>query len=166
MQLTGKQIVEEGIITNLTEKAIQQQGVDIRIDIIRNVEGMGRIPKEGKTILPVYKEIQPIKDEAGEHWTLFPGYYEIQFVEGCKIPSNRVMTIIQRSSLLRNGVIIRSSQYDAGFETEHMGTFMVVNNPVIIEKGARIAQTIILETADVDEDKLYNGQWQRDNQRK
>ena len=37
MQLTGKQIVNKGIIYNVDEKGIQQQGVDVRIKRISKV---------------------------------------------------------------------------------------------------------------------------------
>ena len=164
MQLTGKQIVEEGIITGFdTENAVQQQGIDVRVVTIRKVKPSkdSIIPAKGKTILPKYEEI-PVKDLGKEikGWKLKPGYYEIILAEGCKIPNNRAMTFVQRSSLLRSGCIIRSSQFDAGFETNQMGTFMAVFSPVKIEYMARVAQTIVLKTATVSKENLYNGQYQ------
>lgn len=166
MQLTGKQIIERGILTNVDlENAVQQQGVDIRVAGINRLVGVGRIPKQGKTRLPKYEPIIPLTDEDGiDFWRLEPGYYEIILEEGCRMPNNAAMTFVQRSSGLRCGIIIRSSQFDAGFETDQMGTFMQVFMPVEIEVGARIAQTLVMETAEVD--NLYNGQWQGDKQRK
>lgn len=167
MQLTGKQIVAEGIITNIDlDNAVQQQGVDLRVIQVNRVVGKGRIPKKGKTYLPSYEKValkEAEEDSEVFYWDLEPGYYEIIFAEGCKMPNNRAMTFVQRSSLLRSGVIIRSSQFDAGFETEHMGTFMQVFNPVEIEYGARVAQTLVMETAEVE--NIYNGQFQKDCQR-
>ena len=80
MQLTGKQIVNKGIIYNADEKGIQQQGVDVRVkkisrvptglkngvnvfsdiflgkselDIVKDMfEGTGLIPASGKTSIP------------------------------------------------------------------------------------------------------------------
>ena len=71
-----------------------------------------------------------------------------------------------RSSLVRCGAIIESGQFDGGFETQNMGAFLHVIRPIIIERGARVAQAIINETYTVDEDHMYNGQWQGDKQRK
>ena len=168
MQLTGKQIAAEGIITGFdSENAIQQQGIDLRIIQINSIVGTGRIPKKGKTFLPSYKKIELREAEEDSevfYWHLEPGYYEIMFAEGCKMPNNRAMTLVQRSSLLRSGAIIRSSQFDAGFETDHMGTFMQVFNPIEIEYEARVAQTLVMETAEVE--NTYTGQFQKDSQRK
>ena len=69
-----------------------------------------------------------------------------------------------RSSLVRCGADIRSGQFDAGFKTEHMGAYMKVELPVVIEMGARVAQTLIFRTEKVT--NTYNGQWQEDKQRK
>lgn len=159
MQLTGRQIVEEGIITNYVAEAVQQQGIDIRLATVDKLGGAGTIPKLGKTKLPIYTRIEP----QGDCWMLQPGYYQVTFFEGCRMPKNRVMVFISRSSLVRCGAQIVNGQFDAGFETDSMGCFLQVLNPICIEVGARIAQTRILETEDVE--NLYNGQYQHDKQR-
>lgn len=175
MQLTGRQIIEEGIITNYCKEGIQQAGVDLRLMQVNSLSGAGFVPKEGKTRLPRYCSVS-CTDEAyscvelnvqGEvvSWFLVPGYYEIILEEGCKMPNNRAMTFVQRSSLLRCGAIIRSSQFDPGFETDHMGTFMQVFHPITIEKGARVCQTLVMETAEVAKEDLYQGQFNHDSQR-
>lgn len=183
MQLTGRQIIDEGIITNYCQEGIQQAGVDLRLMQVNEIIGSGFIPRVGKTELPTYKPI--VVNTGGsnswcnnsyaryneithsiESWYLMPGYYEIILEEGCKMPNNRAMTFVQRSSLLRCGCIIRSSQFDPGFETEHMGTFMQVFHPVTIEKGARVCQTLVMETAEVAAEDLYAGQFAFDQQRK
>lgn len=160
MQLTGKEIIERGIISNYTEEAIQQQGIDVRIDNIWEVSGMGRVPAIGKTFLPAYT-YQNTEDSL---YILQPGYYEVTLMEGCKIPSNATLHFKTRSSLVRCGAIVHSGQFDAGFETDRMGCFLQVIEPIEIEKGARIAQAILFESAVVD--NLYDGQFQNDKQRK
>lgn len=155
MQLTGKEILEKGIITGSCSEGLQQQGIDLRIKDIKIVTGVGEIPSTGKTELPFY-----------DHYELGyiePGYYEITFEEGCKIPNNCSLHLKTRSSLVRCGAIIHSGQFDAGFETDSMGAFMHVIRPIIIEKGSRVAQAIVFQSSDVE--NLYNGQWQNDKQR-
>lgn len=166
MQLTGKQIVETNIITNYTEAAVQQQGVDVRIDSLSKVGGYGYIPVEGKTELGNRTEERISIRNGKEVFILTPGYYEVTLKEACKIPNNCVLNYKTRSSLVRCGVTVFSGQFDAGFETEAMGCFMEVRHPVRIEPGARIAQAIVCETYPVSEENLYNGQWQNDKQRK
>ena len=170
MQLTGKQIVEQGIVTGFSEVGIQQQGVDVRLREVVSFASSGVggkpgiVPAVGKTILRDRKSVPTNLDQGPEGaWYLEPGYYEVIVEEGCKMPDNAAMVFISRSSMVRNGAIIHCGQFDAGFETEHMGFFMQVLFPIIIEKGARIAQTRVFETESVS--NLYQGQWQNDKQR-
>ena len=169
MQLTGKQIVEKGIITGVCDKGIQQQGVDVRIDKVFEVInfGNGTVPAKDKTTTPPTIEMScyDAHEESDGYFYLPPGYYEVTFVEGCKIPNNCAMYFKSRSSLVRCGADIRSGQFDGGFETEQMGAFLKVELPIKIEKGARVAQAIIHETYTVEKEYLYDGQWQGDKQR-
>lgn len=163
MQLTGEQIVKNQIVTNHCEAGIQQQGLDVRIDkVFQYIGGRGFIPSGGGTSLPKYHEIDV---NEGNKFVLMPGYYEVEFIEGCKIPNNCAMYFKTRSSLVRCGSEIISGQFDGGFKTDKMGAFLRIEIPIIIEKGARVAQMIVNETYLVEEDKLYNGQWQNDKQR-
>ena len=169
MQLTGQQIFEEGIIFGIGEEnAIQQQGIDVRLKSVRGFEyGDGYVPCKGKTQIPstyVKKPDYNYATEIGEYH-LLPGYYELEFCEGCKIPNNRVMGFKTRSSLVRCGAIVHSGQFDGGFETENMGAFLHVIKPITIQEGARVAQAIINESYEVSENNMYNGQWQNDKQR-
>lgn len=169
MQLTGKQIVEKGIITGVCEEGIQQQGVDVRIDRVFEVInfGNGTVPAKGKTTTPPTVEVAALDahEDSKGYFYLPPGYYEVTFEEGCKIPANYAMQFKSRSSLVRCGAEIRSGQFDGGFETDKMGAFLKVELPIRIEKGARVAQAIINETYTVEKEYLYDGQWQGDKQR-
>lgn len=164
MQLTGKQIIEQCIITNYCEEGVQQQGVDVRLKNIYMyvLDRGGIVPKKGKTELPLTKRTDYHVDDMIR---LEPGYYEVEFEEACNIPNNMVLNYKTRSSLVRCGAIIHSGQFDAGFKTSNMGAFLHVIRPIILEKGARLAQAIVTETYPVDDEDLYNGQWQNDKQR-
>lgn len=167
MQLTGKQIVESGIVIGACDAGVQQQGVDVRLMKVSRVgEGIwdiGYVPAKGKTDTPYSNEVEVTEDGT---WRLEPGYYELEFKEGCKIPSNAAMYFKTRSSLVRCGAIVHSGQFDAGFETEKMGAFLHVILPIEIEVGARVAQMIVNESYEVGLAELYDGQWQNDKQRK
>ena len=174
MQLTGKQIVGKGIVTNVCEDGIQQQGVDVRIDkVFKVISNEGRVPVEGKTVRPDYVEIKSkltswgngVVSNYSDYFHLEPGWYEVELLEGCNIGSNELLNFKTRSSLVRCGSIVHSGQFDAGFNTEKMGCFLQVNHPINIQKGARIAQAIVTESYEVMNEDLYNGQWQGDKQR-
>lgn len=164
MQLTGKQIIERNIIVGAVEEGIQQQGVDLRVKEIRQVseKASAYIPKQGKSIIPTTFPIDLYDDKS---YVLKPGYYEVEFEEGCDIPRNATLHVKTRSSLVRCGSQCYSGQFDGGFKTNNMGCFLHVILPISIDKGARIAQVLVFESYPVDDDHMYNGQWQGDKQR-
>jgi deoxycytidine triphosphate deaminase len=159
--LTGKEIADLGILQGFEEGNVQQQGIDVRVAKIRRLNGWGCLPKEGKTQLPEYEEYRGF--ENGNPIYLTPGYYEIELMEGCKVPPNVAIKPITRSSLVRMGGNVYSGLFDAGFETDHMGCFLQVSHSFKIEYGARVAQVIAFESNQVS--NLYNGQFQNDQQR-
>lgn len=173
MNLTGKQLYELGVITNVIDQEnVQQHGIDLNVIDIQAMDGEGFIPLMGKTQLvnyrPVVLDAMSVTDQNGDTtdtkvWRLIPGAYSVTFAQGCTIPPNQMLLIRQRSSLLRNGTILHSSVFDAGFKTERMGTVIIVMHPITIEFGARIAQIYAHLSNQVE--NLYNGQWQGDNQR-
>lgn len=172
--LNGKQIVEQGIVTKVVnEECIQQVGVDLELIAVEQILGHGIVPNgKQKTQLPNKVVVAlgdiPVVDGSNQTtkgWLLHPGSYDITLAQGCKIPANQRLQIVQRSSMLRNGVILASSMFDPGFETENVGTVMHVSVPIFIQQNARVAQAYTTEVNPVDEKDLYNGQWQNDKQR-
>ena len=132
---------------------LAQHGVDLTLKDIYTLTP-GQVLLE-KTIIGSITYLSP--DEQNKYF-LTPGVYGVQFEQGCVLPANVKANIIHRSSVLRNGSFILSGEYDPGFETEYMGAFLFVTIPIIIEKGARIAQIVMAHTLPSE---LYNGQFQR-----
>jgi deoxycytidine triphosphate deaminase len=171
--LNAEQILEQGLIkTELSKGKPAQVGYDLSAKSINAIgkdefnsrPNIGMVLKD-KTILNNYTPVETKTIDGVEGWLLYPGAYDITFHEGCKIAANRVGMIRQRSSLLRNGAIIASSIFDPGFETENMGTIMIVTATIFIEQDARVGQMYFHECDGVAEENLYNGQWQNDKQR-
>ena len=164
MQLTGTQIIDQKIIKGACVGGVQQQGVDLRVKKISRVneKASGYIPAIGKTQRPPTEELTAYDEIT---YVLKPGYYEVEFMEGCDIPSYATLQIKTRSSLVRCGAICHSGQFDGGFKTDNMGCFLHVILPISIDIGARIAQVLVFESYPVSEENLYNGQWQGDKQR-
>lgn len=175
--LNSKQILEENLLKVEDSKGKPAQvGYDLSLKEVQrigiSVEGMangiysdnkiGKVLKN-KTELTTYTAVDTKQVDGVEGWLLYPGTYDITFWEGCKIPANRTAFIKQRSSLWRNGTLINSPVFDPGFETENMGTIMLVTETIFIEQDARVAQIYFHECSPAEE--LYNGQWQNDKQR-
>lgn len=159
--LNGKELVSKNIITKVPLDNVQQHGIDLNVINIIRLYGNGAVHGGSKkTTLGESEIILPVDG----YWHLQPGTYEVVFEQGCDIPSDQMLLIRQRSSMLRNGTILHSSVFDAGFKTDNIGTVMIVTIPIYIEVGARIAQIYNHQCTEVE--NLYNGQWQNDKQRK
>ena len=168
--LNSNQIIEEGLLKLDEAKGKPAQvGFDVTLKAVNKIglleTGAGNIGKvlRSKTELTTYTPVDTLKLDEVEGWLLYPGTYDVTFWEGCKIPNNRVAFIKQRSSLWRNGALINSPVFDPGFQTDSMGTIMLVTETIFIEKDARVAQIYFHECEPAEE---YNGQWQNDKQRK
>lgn len=170
--LNADQIVERGLLKLEQSKGKKAQvGYDLSLKEVNKIgydnKVGGRIGKvlKDKTVIGTYTRIEKIQLDGTTGWLLHPGAYDITFWEGCKIPSDLVGLIRQRSSMLRNGTVLHSSVFDPGFETDFMGTVMVVNETIFVEEDARVAQIYFHYCEEVDQENLYNGQFQGDKQR-
>ena len=174
--LNVKQIIDEGLLKlEYTKGKPAQVGFDLSLKAVNKVgynpqinpetlEKTGKIGKVlvDKTELTDYTPVETLNLDGKTGWLLYEGTYDIDFNEGCKIPANRGAFIKQRSSMWRNGTLINSPVFDPGFETEFMGTIMLVTETIFIEENARVAQIYFHEC---DPAELYDGQWQNDKQR-
>ena len=159
MLLTAKQILDQGIVIPSEYSKPAQVGIDLSLASVHKCTG-GSIVYTNTTLIDpeIFQEVPTYNVEGHDCWMLEPGTYAITFNEGCKIPANAAGFIIHRSSLYRTGTSITSPVWDPGFETEKMGTVMIVNVKLIVEKNARVAQMFVHTTDEAAE--LYQGQWQ------
>jgi deoxycytidine triphosphate deaminase len=96
-----------------------------------------------------------------ELYSLGPGVYSIEFDQGLRsLSANDTAFIIQRSTVGRNGSMIRSSVYDPGFSTPAMGAILYVWEPIRIERHARVAQILVQENYTAEE---YAGSYLGEN---
>lgn len=134
-----------------------QIGYDLTLKEIKQING-GMVLAD-KTVVEEYTSIMPIKSANDKLiYKLEPGTYSLTFEQGCKLDTKHTAFIRHRSSILRCGGIITSGVYDPGFEVDEMGAVLIATKPIIIEKGARVAQIIMLEN---QESEAYNGQFQK-----
>ena len=159
MLLSSKEILEKGIIIPSEHSKAAQVGIDLSLAKVEKITGGSVVFKDNTVINPeFFHEVSTIKVDGKDCWELEPGTYAITFNEGCNIPENYTGFILHRSSLYRTGTQIVSPVWDPGYKTDQMGTVMVVNVKLIIEKNARACQILFHENSKVDE--LYDGQWQ------
>lgn len=157
--LTAKQILDQGIVIPSPYSKPAQVGIDLSLASVHKCVAGSSVYQDKTYIDPTgFFEEKTYMVDGKECWMLEPGTYAITFNEGCKIPANAAAFIIHRSSLYRTGTSITSPVWDPGFETEKMGTVMIVNVKLIVERNARVAQMIVHETK--EDAELYQGQWQ------
>jgi len=136
-----------------------QIGIDLSAAKIERIDVGSFVYTDKTHIDPTgYVEMETINIDGRECWRLERGVYSVTFNEGINVPVDCAARITHRSSLYRTGTIIESPWWDPGFYCERMNTTMIVNNVVIIEKNARVAQIAFWRVDEVGEQ--YNGQWQ------
>lgn len=165
MFLNPKKLIQDGVIIPPAgadlEKHVQQNGVDISCDkVFEMITSQAPIISEDKVFSRKAKtqELQPIEIDGRQCFVLEEGKsYTFDSDWGVNISKDMCGWIVGRSSLNRQGVLIRSSWYDSGFQCENAGATIYCFRDIIIEKGARVAQ-IVLGSADAA--GMYNGQYQ------
>jgi len=147
--------VESFLQTNNKGKKAQV-GYDLTLKLINKING-GCVMKD-ETKISHYNEIDLTLNDVGKYvYILNPGTYSLTFEQGCKLDANHTAFIRHRSSILRAGGIITSGVYDPGFNVKEMGAVLIATERIIIEKGARVAQIIMMKNY---ESELYDGQFQ------
>lgn len=139
-----------------------QVGFDLTLHSIKKI--VGGVITQDKTSPHPYQEIHPSVGPTGKLiYSLSPGVYSLTFDQGIKLPNDRTAFIVHRSSIVRCGSFITSGIFDPGFEVDQMGAVLFVQEGLLVEKGARVAQLFVHENYDAE---LYSGQWQGDKDSK
>ncbi|MFB6361470.1 MAG: deoxyuridine 5'-triphosphate nucleotidohydrolase [Halobacteriales archaeon] len=138
------------------DEQVQPNGVDLTLDAVFEPVETGRIGRDGKTIAE-RRELEP----AGEPpaYQLDPGGYVARYGETVRIPADHVGFILPRSSLMRNGTMVNTAVWDAGYEGRGEG-LLQVTRPIEIEPGARVAQLVL---ARAEASGTYDGAYQGEN---
>lgn len=158
--------LELNIISNIDDKCIQPNAVDIRVSEMKIIDDIEH------TYSSYHDQLLVISEDGTEHkkkpdlvldsdgfWHLYRGTYEFSTQHYVTVPHGYAGYLITRSSLNRNGVFILSGLYDSGFTGYVGGTLYNLGGRMKIQYGTRICQFVLLkaETA-----KLYTGQYNHD----
>ncbi len=129
----------------------QPNGVDLTVDTVFEPTERGLVGRTGKHVA----ERRELIPSEGRH-RLDPGAYVVRYGEPVRIPDDHVGFVYPRSTLLRNGAMLDTAVWDAGYEGVGEGRLQV-GHPIEIEPGARIAQLVL---ARADHDGTYDGSYQ------
>ncbi|MGI0078276.1 MAG: dCTP deaminase domain-containing protein [Nitrososphaerales archaeon] len=92
------------------------------------------------------------------YFDLGAGAYLIELNEITTIPKDAIGILLPRSTLLRNGLDVRSALFDPGYSGQPK-VMLVCHRPARIQKFARVGQLILLRS-DGEFAKQYSGQYQ------
>ena len=141
-------------VTPTTDEQVQPNGVDLTLEAVFEPVEAGRIDREGKHVA----ERRDHEPTDGRH-RLDPGGYVVRYGERIAVPEEHVGFLYPRSSLLRNGCMLNTAVWDAGYEGRGEG-LLQVHNPIELEPGARIAQFVL---ARATHHEFYQGSYQGEN---
>lgn len=150
---SGAYIAEQ--LDGLTDAQIQPNGIDLTLGSIYTQDTPGEITVSGKEI----GDRTELPPDADNMYCLDPGAYIVQYAEKLVIPDNHVGFVYPRSSLIRNGAMLHTAVWDAGYEGRGEG-LLIVHNTIQLEKNARIGQIVY---ADAIHETVYDGTYQGEN---
>ncbi len=94
----------------------------------------------------------------GSYYDLEAGAYFVELNEITTIPPDAIGILLPRSTLLRNGLDVRTALFDPGYSGQPK-VMLVCHRPARIQKFSRIGQLIILKS-DKEFSQKYSGRYQ------
>lgn len=101
--------------------------------------------------------IQVPKSDSGQ-FDLAPGAYFVELNEITTIPPDAIGILLPRSTLLRNGLDVRTALFDPGYSGQPK-VMLVCHRPARVQRFSRIGQLIILKS-DSEFSSKYSGRYQ------
>ena len=143
-----------------TRAQIQPNGVDLTLDAVFEPVESGRIARTDKEIAERREVSIDERDrKSPPTYSLQPGGYIVRYDETIRVPEGHIGFVHPRSSLMRNGCMLNTAVWDAGYEGRGEG-LLEVHHEIELERGARIAQFVLSEA---DHEGTYDGSYQGEN---
>lgn len=98
----------------------------------------------------------PVTD--GDYFDLEPGAYFVELNEITTIPPDAIGILLPRSTLLRNGLDVRTALFDPGYSGQPK-VMLVCHRPARVQKFSRIGQLVVLKS-DREFSSKYSGRYQ------
>ena len=140
-------------LTNVEQKDIQPNAVDLRVDKFFRVVDSDFVISEDHKQHRGSIEIEPDMDG---WFYLEEGHYEVVMQNNINVGNNEAGFVITRSTLNRNGLFLTSGLYDTGYVGVMAGMLHVTIGPARIKQGTRIGQYLNFEAESI---KVYDGSY-------
>ena len=140
-------------LTNVEQKDIQPNAVDLRLDKVLKVGDSDFVISEDFKQHRGSIEVEPDLDG---WFYLEEGHYEVVMKNMVNVGHNEAGFVITRSTLNRNGLFLTSGLYDTGYVGVMAGMLHVTIGPARIKQGTRIGQYLNFEAESI---KVNNGSY-------
>src|SRR3989344_810540 len=157
-----KLIKEEKLVESLGDRDLENPegaGLDLRLGEIFKIRGETFLGVEKrKTVDSV--SVAKFDPKKRSTFTIKPGeFYLVQTMERVNLPDYLVATMHARSTLLRSGIWLLTTQIAPGYKGPlNIGMKNMGNADFTVELGARILHIIFWEVS--GQGAAYRGQWQ------
>jgi len=157
-----KLIKEEKLVESLGDRDLENPegaGLDLRVGEIFKIEGDTVLGIEKRKTVGS-KSVAKFDPKKSTSYTIKPGeFYLVQTIERVNLPDYLVATMHPRSTLLRSGVWLLTTQIAPGYKGPlNIGLKNMGNHDFTVELGARIVHVIFWEVS--GQGASYRGQWQ------
>lgn len=140
-------------LTNVSEKDIQPNAVDLKLDKIFTLSDETFVIDEEQKIHRSKREV--LHNTLG-YWNLRPGFYEIVFENKVTVGHDEAGLVITRSTLNRNGVFITTGVFDSKYSGNMSAGLHITSGNMVIKKGTRVAQYVSFKSESLKE---YDGDY-------
>src|SRR4030065_1544923 len=157
-----KLIKDKKLVENLGTRDLENPegaGLDLRLGEIFKIEGETFLGEETRKTV-THTSVAKHDPKNTTSFTVKPGeFYLVQTMERVNLPDYLVATMHPRSTLLRSGVLLLTTQIAPGYKGPlNIGLKNMGNNDFTVELGARIVHVIFWEVS--GKGAAYRGQWQ------
>lgn len=133
----------------------QPAGFDVTFSKVYSYSNSVHTIGVSKTENSILQEMTPSRDD---YFDLGVGAFMLELNEITAIPKDAIGILLPRSTLLRNGIDVRTALFDPGYSGQPK-VMLVCHRPLRLQRFSRIGQ-LILFRSDRDFPKLYNGRYQ------
>lgn len=139
---------------NLSDEAVQPNGVDLSIDNIKKLKGESRISNQDYNL----PERESIESNENNYYELSSDEsYVVIYDEIIEIPDNHIGLVYPRSRLMRCGLSVETAVWDSGYKGGGEGG-LIVNQDSELHEDLRVAQIIFAPTEELKQH--YDGSHQ------
>jgi dUTP pyrophosphatase len=160
MILSGKQIIQENLVTDLLdlENQIQPCGVDFTLKKLAIWTSSGSIDFDNSH--RILSNTNVVEFDHEDRLILKQGGYLVEFNEMVSLPKNVMATVQTRSSLFRCGASFVAGVIDPGYKGAVGGLLQVWNKKgITLYRNAKLVQWVF-SRLEKSSDSKYSGRYQ------